>query len=554
MAITHSVSNQAPPLVGYDVFAADAALREGVDRYAAPQRRAEIAGELGELGRTAGSARAQLWGEQANTNEPVLRTHDRYGNRVDEVEFHPAWHSLLETAVAAGLTGDAWTRPDGHLRRAAGFLVWSQAEAGHGCPVSMTHAAVPALRADPELAAQWVPRLTSRQYQPGLLPPREKAGCLAGMGMTEKQGGSDVRANTTRAVPLAASGEYLLTGHKWFCSAPMSDVFLVLAQAPGGLSCFVLPRVLPDGSRNTFSIQRLKDKLGNRSNASSEVEFDGTWAQRLGEEGRGVATIIEMVAATRMDCVLGSTALMRQAVAQASHHAAYRSAFGGLLIDKPLMQNVLADLALESEAATAASLRLAASFDLDTPQEREFRRMAVAVSKYWITKRCPVVAAEALECLGGNGYVEESGLPRLFRESPLNSVWEGSGNVNALDVLRVLGREPQAVEAFLAELRLAEGADGHFDAALKELLAELSEQRRADGMELRARRVVERMALLLQGSLLLRHAPAPVADLFCASRLGGDWGSTFGTLPGRAAPALAGIVDRARPRTGAAQA
>jgi len=551
MATTHSVSNQAPPLVGYDVFAADHALREGVARYAAPGRHAEIEAELGGLGRTAGSAEAQLWGEQANANEPVLRTHDRYGNRIDEVEFHPAWHSLLTTAAAAGLTGDAWTRPDGHLRRAAGFLVWSQAESGHGCPVSMTHAAVPALRTDPALAAQWVPRLTSRQYQPGLLPPQDKAGCLAGMGMTEKQGGSDVRANTTRAVPLAAAGEYLLTGHKWFCSAPMSDVFLVLAQAPGGLSCFVLPRVLPDGSRNTFMIQRLKDKLGNRSNASSEVEFDGTWAQLLGEEGRGVATIIEMVAATRMDCVLGSASLMRQAVAQATHHAAYRSAFGGLLIDKPLMRNVLADLALESEAATSTALRLAASFDLDTPQERDFRRMAVAVSKYWITKRCPVVAAEALECLGGNGYVEESGMPRLFRESPLNSVWEGSGNVNALDVLRVLTREPGAVEAFTAELRLAEGADPHFDGALKDLLAELSDQRRADTLELRARRIVERMALLLQGSLLLRFSPAPVADAFCASRLGGDWGSTFGTLPASAADSLATIVDRARPRTGA---
>jgi len=554
MATTHSVSNQAPPLVGYDVFTADRALSEGVARHAAPQRLAEITAELGALGRTAGSAEALLWGEQANANEPVLRTHDRYGNRIDEVGFHPAWHSLLTTATAAGLTGDAWTRPDGHLRRAAGFLVWSQAESGHGCPVSMTHAAVPALRTDPALAAQWVPRLTSRQYQPGLLPPQDKAGCLAGMGMTEKQGGSDVRANTTRAEPLAAAGEYLLTGHKWFCSAPMSDVFLVLAQAPGGLSCFVLPRVLPDGSRNTFLIQRLKDKLGNRSNASSEVEFDGTWAQLLGEEGRGVATIIEMVAATRMDCVLGSASLMRQAVAQATHHAAYRSAFGGPLIDKPLMRNVLADLALESEAATTAALRLAASFDLDTPQERDFRRMAVAVSKYWITKRCPVVAAEALECLGGNGYVEESGMPRLFRESPLNSVWEGSGNVNALDVLRVLAREPRAVAAFTAELRLAEGADRFFDAALKELLAELTDPALADGLELRARWVVERLALLLQGSLLLRHAPAPVADAFCASRLGGAWGSTFGTLPGSAAASLAGIVDRARPRTGAISA
>ena len=543
---THEVTNQAPPLVDYDVYGADAALREGVARYAAPERLAEIDGELGELGRAAGSAEAQHWGELANTHEPVLRTHDRYGNRIDEVEFHPAWHSLMDRAVSAGLTGDAWTRPDGHLRRAAGFMVWSQAEYGHGCPVSMTHAAVPALRTDPALAEQWVPLLTSRSYDFGLRAPQQKRGVLAGMGMTEKQGGSDVRANTTRAEPLAADGEYALTGHKWFCSAPMSDVFLVLAQAPGGLTCFVLPRVLPDGSRNTFRIQRLKDKLGNRSNASSEIEFDGTtWAQRLGPEGRGVPTIIEMVAATRMDCVLGSTSLMRQALAQAAHHAAHRSAFGGPLLDKPLMRNVLADLALESEAATATALRLASAFDTDTPQEREFRRLAVAVSKYWITKRCPVVAAEALECLGGNGYVEESGMPRLFRESPLNSVWEGSGNVNALDVLRVLAREPQVVEAFLAELRLAEGSDRHFDAAVKELLTELADPAE---LETRARRVVERLALLLQASLLLRHAPAAVADAFCRSRLGGDRGSTFGTLP--SGLALAAIVDRTRPAVG----
>ncbi|MHA6759165.1 acyl-CoA dehydrogenase family protein [Streptacidiphilus sp. PAMC 29251] len=540
---THTVTNQPPPLVDYDVYAADTALREGVARYATPKRLGEIDAELSVLGRAAGSAEAQRWGEQANSSEPELRTHDRYGNRIDEVEFHPAWHQLLDRAVSAGLTGDAWTRMNGHLRRAAGFMVWSQAEYGHGCPVSMTHAAVPALRADPALEQQWVPLLTSRTYDPGLRAPGEKRGALAGMGMTEKQGGSDVRANTTTAVPLAADGEYALTGHKWFCSAPMSDVFLVLAQAPGGLTCFVLPRVLPDGTRNAFRIQRLKDKLGNRSNASSEVEFDGTtWAQRLGPEGRGVPTIIEMVAATRMDCVLGSTSLIRQALAQASHHAAHRSAFGGLLLEKPLMRNVLADLSLESEAATVTALRLAAAFDSATSEERDFRRLAVAVSKYWITKRAPAVAAEALECLGGNGYVEESGMPRLFRESPLNSVWEGSGSVNALDVVRVLTREPQVVDAFLAELRLAEGADRHFDAALKELLTELADQ---EGLEARARRVVERLALLLQASLLLRQAPAAVADAFCVSRLGRDWGSTFGTLP--VGLDLGAIVDRSRP-------
>jgi putative acyl-CoA dehydrogenase len=546
---THTVTNQAAPLVGYDVFSSDAALTEGVVRHAAPERHEELLRDLAGLGASAGSAQAQRWGDEANRHEPVLRTHDRYGNRVDEVEFHPAWHRLLGHAVAKGLTGDAWRLPDGHLRRAASFIVWSQAESGHMCPLSMTHAAVPALRAEPELAAQWEPRLTSRVYEQGLVRPALKGGCLAGMGMTEKQGGSDVRANTTWARPLAGEGEYLLTGHKWFCSAPMSDVFLVLAQARGaegderGLTCFLVPRVLDDGTRNVFRIQRLKDKLGNRSNASSEVEFDGTWARRVGPEGRGVATIIEMVAATRMDCVLGSAALMRQAVAQAVHHASHRSAFGGLLIDKPLMRNVLADLALESEAATTTALRLAAAFDADTEEERHLRRLAVAVSKYWVTKRCPAHAAEALECLGGNGYVEESGMPRLFRESPLNSVWEGSGNVNALDVLRALQREPRSLDAFLAEVGRARGGDHRLDSAVKDLLSELGD---LEGVEGRARRLVERMALVFQGSLLVRFAPPEVSDAFCASRLGGDWGNTFGTLPRGAN--LPAIVERARPR------
>jgi putative acyl-CoA dehydrogenase len=538
---THTVTNQVPPLVGHDVYGTDRALTEGVARHADPDLLAEITDELVLLGTAAGSAQAQRWGEEANTSTPVLRTHDRYGNRIDEVDFHPSWHRLLGHALSAGLT-DAWSRPDGHLRRAAGFMVWSQVEAGHGCPVSMTHAAVPALRTDPELAARWEPRLGSRAYDPRLVPAGVKAGALFGMGMTEKQGGSDVRANTTRAQPLAEEGTYALTGHKWFCSAPMSDGFLVLAQAPGGLTCFLLPRVLEDGERNVFAIQRLKDKLGNRSNASAEVEFAGTWARRVGEEGRGVATIIEMVAATRLDCALGSAALMRQAVVQAVHHATHRSAFGGPLVDKPLMRNVLADLALESEAATTAVLRLAAAYDADTPQERALRRVAVAVTKFWVTKRCPVVAGEALECLGGNGYVEESGMPRLFRESPLNSVWEGSGNVQALDVLRVLRREPQALDAFLIELGAARGADHRLDAAVKGLLTELAD---LEGVEARARRLVERMALVFQGSLLVRFAPAAVADAFCASRLGGDWGSTFGTLPHTLD--LAEVVARAQP-------
>ncbi|MFJ1913521.1 acyl-CoA dehydrogenase family protein [Streptomyces sp. NPDC088147] len=546
-ASTHTVTNQVPPLVGYDVFSADRALTEGVERHSAPALLDETRAELTALGRAAGSAEAQEWGALANENPPKLRTHDRYGNRIDEVDFHPAWHQLLGRSVGAGLT-DAWGRPGGHLRRAAGFFLWTQVEAGNGCPVSMTHAAVPALRTEPALAAEWEPRLTSHRYEPGLRPAAEKAGALFGMGMTEKQGGSDVRANTTRAVPLDAAGEYLLTGHKWFCSAPMCDGFLVLAQAPGGLTCFLVPRVLADGTRNVFRVQRLKDKLGNRSNASAEVEFDGTWAHRVGEEGRGVRTIIEMVAATRLDCVVGSAALMRQSVAQAVHHATYRAAFGGELIDKPLMRNVLADLALESEAATTLALRLASAYDTvqnggdGADRERAFLRLAVPAAKYWVTKRCTPVAAEALECLGGNGYVEESGMPRLLRESPLNSIWEGSGNVQALDVLRALQREPEALNAVLREVGEARGADHRLDGAIKGLLTELAD---LSGVEARARRLVERLALVLQGSLLVRWAPPEVADAFCASRLGGDWGTAFGTLP----PTLdlASVVDRARP-------
>ncbi|MFJ7961849.1 acyl-CoA dehydrogenase family protein [Streptomyces sp. NPDC096324] len=540
-ASTHTVTNQAPPLVGYDVFAADRALGEAVGRHLDPELLQEAREELSALGRTTGSAQVQEWGALANENPPRLRSHDRYGNRIDEVDFHPSWHRLLGKGVSAGLTS-AWTRPGGHVRRAAGFVVWTQAEAGHGCPLSMTHAAVPALRADPALAAEWVPRLTATVYDQELRPAAQKAGVLFGMGMTEKQGGSDVRANTTQARPLAEDGTYALTGHKWFCSAPMSDGFLVLAQAPGGLTCFLVPRVLEDGTRNVFRIQRLKEKLGNRSNASGEVEFDGTWARRVGDEGRGVRTIIGMVAATRLDCVLGSAALMRQAVAQAIHHCTYREAFGGRLVDKPLMRNVLADLALESEAATTLAMRLAAAYDDGSEQERAFLRLAVPAAKYWVTKRCTPVAVEALECLGGNGYVEESGMPRLLRESPLNSIWEGAGNVQALDVLRALQREPGALDAYLREVGRARGADHRLDGAIKDLLTELAD---LDGIEARARRLVERIALVLQGSLLVRYAPPEVADLFCASRLGGDWGTGFGTLPHSLD--LATVVERARP-------
>jgi putative acyl-CoA dehydrogenase len=544
---THDVVNQPPPLVGHDV-AEDPVLLAGLEREGAGWH----TDDLHRLGRLAGSEQAQTWADQANRVEPVLRTHDRYGHRVDEVDFHPAWHSLLDVAVSEGLAGAPWAdpRPGAHVARAAGFYVWGQVEAGHGCPVSMTYAVVPALRAAPELAAVYEPLLTSRVYDPGLRPPAGKAGLLAGMGMTEKQGGSDVRAGTTTATS-AGDGTWRLRGHKWFTSAPMCDLFLVLAQVPGaGVTCFLVPRVLPDGTRNTFRIQRLKDKLGNRSNASSEPELDGTVGWLVGEPGRGVRTILEMVAMTRLDCVIGSAAGMRAAVVQAAHHASHRSAFGGRLVDKPLMRNVLADLSVESEAATTLMLRLAGAVDraqaregaAGDAQEQAFKRIATAVGKYWVCKRGPAVAAEALECLGGNGYVEESGMPRLYREAPLNSIWEGSGNVNALDVLRAVSKEPASVEAYFAEVERAAGADRRLDDAVRALRAQLADP---VDLEVRARRLVEAMALVLQGSLLVQHAPPPVADAFCASRLAGDWGHAFGTLP--SGLDVSALVERALP-------
>lgn len=538
---THDVTNQPPPPAPYDA-SEDTALLEGLRREGAGWAEQDIR----RLGLRAGSVEAQEWGELANRHEPELRTHDRYGRRVDEVEFHPSWHHLMRVAVAEGLAGAPWAdeRPGAHVARTAGGLVWGHTEAGHGCPTSMTYAAVPVLRRQPELAKVYEPLLTSREYDPELRVPTEKPGLLAGMGMTEKQGGSDVRTNTTVATPTAEPGVYTLRGHKWFTSAPMCDVFLVLAQAPGGLSCFLVPRVLPDGSRNTFRIQRLKDKLGNRSNASSEPEFDGTVAWLVGPEGRGVKTIIEMVNCTRLDCVMSSATLMRKTLVEAGHHVRHRSAFGARLIDQPLMRNVLADLALESEAATTLTLRLAGAADRAVRgddadgTETAFRRIATAVGKYWVTKRGPAFTAEALECLGGNGYVEESGMPRHYREAPLLSIWEGSGNVNALDVLRALSREPGTAEALFAELALAQGADARLDAAVTRLKGLL-----AAGSEAGARRLVEQMALTLQASLLVRHSPAAIADAFCATRLGGDWGHAFGTLPDAAD--VDGILGRA---------
>jgi len=541
----HDVLNQAPPLQGYDVFGADVALCQALQREGAGW----AGDELHEVGRRAGSPECIEWGFTANANPPSLRAFDRYGNRVDEVDFHPSWHQLLAFAVGHGLHGAAWVddRPRAHVARAAAFFVWSQVESGHGCPVSMTYASVPTLRHQPELAEIWERRAGSRVYDPVLRPVHDKQGVLIGMAMTERQGGSDVRANITVASPTGAGGPgavYRLTGHKWFCSAPMSDAFLVLAQAPGGLSCFLMPRVLADGSRNAMHVARLKDKLGNRSNASSEIELDEAFAFLVGEEGRGVRTIVDMVNCTRLDCIIGSAALMRQAVAQATHHAAHRYAFGRLLQDQPLMANVLADLAVESEAATLLMMRLAGAADRAGADEHEahIRRIGTAVGKYWVCKRTPPMVAEALECLGGNGYVEESIMPRMLREAPVNSIWEGSGNVNVLDVLRAAAKDPSVVDAFFDEVAEAAGTDRRLDEHVARLQKDLVSGADLEGG---ARRLGEAMALALQGSLVVRYAPPALSDAFCASRLGGDGGQAFGTLP----PGLdfAGIVARARP-------
>ena len=532
-----SSANQPPPLVDYNLFESDPVLRESLEREGGSWAHDLVHG----LGLLAGTQQAIDWGFQANANPPQLRTHDRFGERIDEVDFHPAWHELMKVAIGHGLHALPWRepRPGSHAARAAAFYVWSQVEGGHGCPVSMTYAAVPALRKNEALAARWEPLMTTLDYDPGMRPAPAKKGVLFGMAMTERQGGSDVRANTTRAVPTGSDGEHLLTGHKWFCSAPMCDAFLVLAQAPAGLSCFLLPRVLPDGTRNRFHIQRLKDKLGNRSNASAEVELDEAWAVMVGEEGRGVRTIIDMVNHTRLDCVIGSASLMRQAVAQATHHTAHRSAFGKLLSEQPLMVNVLADLAVESEATTILMMRLAGAFDRD---ESHFRRIAVAIAKFWTCKRAIAVVAEALECHGGNGYVEESILPRLYREAPLNSIWEGSGNVNALDVLRAMRREPESVAAFFDEVESAP-SDARLDRAITDLKHELAHD---EGIESRARRLVERMAVTLQASLLLRYGDPLVSEIFCASRVAGDWGHSFGSL--KAGSDLKSVIARHRPR------
>jgi putative acyl-CoA dehydrogenase len=541
---THSVENQPPPLENYNVFTSDRALVNALEREAPGASTKELVA-LGEL---AGLPETIALGFDANEQPPELCTHDRFGHRIDEVRFHPAWHRLLSHATQAGLAGAPWRdrSRNAHVERAAKFYVWGQVESGHGCPISMTYAAVPVVSAQPELAAIWQSPLTEAAYDPRLVPIAEKSAALCGMGMTEKQGGSDVRSNATRAVPAALPGsgaEYLLTGHKWFCSAPMSDAFLVLAQTGAGLSCFLVPRVLPDGTRNPFAIARLKNKLGNRSNASAEVEFDATHAWLIGEEGQGLARIVEMVNFTRMDCAIGSAALMRVALTQAIHHATYRRTFGALLIEHPLMQNVLADLALESEAATLLCIRVARAIDDATrdPQAVPLKRIGTALAKYYICKRAPSVVGEALECLGGNGYVEESIMPRLYREAPLNSIWEGSGNINALDVLRALRKQPESLAAWRDAIAPArsEPRIAHEAARLERALAD------AAVSEAEARSLSERMAVLWQAALILQHAPASVADAYLASRLDGESARTFGTLPTTCA--LREIVDRAAP-------
>jgi putative acyl-CoA dehydrogenase len=550
---THEVFNQVPRLVDVDVFASNLPLVEATAREGAGW----VSERASALGRLVGGAPQQEWGPLANENRPVLRTHDRYGNRIDEVDFHPAWHQLMKLGIEHELHSMPWTseEPSPHTARAALYMTAMQAEAGFCCPITMTFAVVPALRAQPELAREWEPLVTANTYDPRLIPAGEKGSAIAGMAMTEKQGGSDVRANTTIATPLGAGGaggEYELNGHKWFCSAPMSDFFLVLAQADEGLSCFLLPRVLPDGTRNAFHIQRLKDKLGNHSNASSEIELDGAWARMVGEPGRGVPTIIEMVGHTRLDCVIGTAAGMRAGVVGATHHAAHRSAFGKRLIDQPLMRNVLADLCVESEASTVLAMRLSRAYDEahadadageDSSDAQLFKRLATAVGKFWTCKRAPNHAFEALECLGGNGYVEESGMPRLYREAPLASIWEGSGNVMSLDVLRALSRSPRSLEVFLHEIEQARGGDPRLDARVEELKGQFTDP---ETLETRARRVVERMALCLEGSLLVRHSPSCVADAFCASRLSEDGGLEYGTLP--AGLDFEAIIERGRPQ------
>ncbi len=534
MPATHEVLNQSAPLEDYDLYAANPALRDALGFNLPAARCAPAAARLGALGTVLGQRDTLALADAANRNPPELKTHDPQGRRRDEVEFHPAWHELLALALKHGLHSGPWAEPGAgaHVERAAAYLLYSEVENGTQCPVTMTYGSVPALKANPRIAAQWLPRIYSRN----------KDAALIGMGMTEKQGGSDVRANTTKAVPLG-KGEYSITGHKWFFSAPMCDAWLVLAQASGGLSCFFMPRLNADGSRNAIRMQRLKDKLGNRSNASAEVEFEEARATLLGEEGRGVPMILEMGVYTRLDCAIGTAGLMRQALSQALWNAAQRKVFGKLLKDQPLMQNVLADLALEAEAATALVLRLARAYDAQADaRELLLRRVLTPAAKFWVCKRGAHFAQEAMEAIGGNGYVEEQALARIYREMPLNSIWEGAGNVMCLDVLRALRKAPDVVEAVTSELDAAAGRNRAYDAfcaSLKDRLQDASEH------ESSARRLTQDLALALQASLLARHAPAEVFETFVNARLGADWTGAYGMLaPNSPFDAL---IERAMP-------
>lgn len=542
--------NLVPPPVDHDVFSGDAVLAEGVVRHGAE---ADLP-RLRDLGRLAGTQRSQRWAESVDRNPPRLRTHDPFGRRVDEVEYHPAWHRLLQAGVRAGLTAAAWDAGrSAHVARAAGVAVWSQVESGHVGLLSSTYAAVPALREEPKVADAWQPRLASRAYESGLRDPEDKLGCLCGLAIGERQGGSDLRAITTVAAPadggpVDGGQTYRLTGQKWFVSHPMSDAFLVLAHAPAGLTCFLVPRVLADGSRNTWRLLRLKDKAGNRAVATAEVDLEGTWAVRIGEEGRGQRVTAPTLAALRLDSVVTAAGLMRHSVVRAVHHARHREAFGGPLADKPLMQNVLADLALESEAATTLALRLAAAMDAG---DADLLRAAVPVAKFWVGKRSLAVVGEAMECLGGNGYVEEHGLARVFRDAPVTALGEGTGNVAALDVLRAMSLHPRSMEVLLEEIDRARGSDARLDRAVDEVagfLQAASREARRDpaAVEAGARWMVERLAVVLQASLLVRHAPAPVVTAFLATRVAGGGGSMFGTLPVGRKTTLA-LVERALP-------
>jgi len=544
---THTVLNQAKSLIDYNMFGADLVLQDLVQRYEAGWAN-DLLVSFGEF---AGSEQAIVWAQQANDNEPVFHSHDRFGNRIDKVEYHPAYHELMRKSVEFSVHSLPWTdsRAGAHVARAAMMYMAFQNEAGHCCPISMTNSVVPSLRLQPDLALNWEPLITSRVYDSRYIPNTEKNGLIMGMAMTEKQGGSDVRANTTRAVPEGLGGPgkaYRLTGHKWFCSAPMSDGFLMLAQAERGLSCFLVPRFEPYGTKNKIFVQRLKGKLGNKSNASSEIELEGALAWLVGEEGRGVPTIIEMVNHTRLDCILGASALMRQASLQALHHCHNRAAFGKLLSQQNLMMNVLADISLEAEGASRLMMRVAAAYDQQSESEDEklFKRIGSAIAKYWVCKRAPLQVAEALECLGGNGYVEAGPMARLFRESPLLGIWEGSGNVICLDVMRAVAKEPETLEAFVAELDRSAGQsrrlDAHFSSVKDEVMAMKNAFASKDiaameVCELTARRFVERLALALEAALLVRQAPDAVAEAFVSSRLDRDGGFALGTLNSSAA-------------------